>query len=134
MVSNTQTAPVSMKAVWAGRVISALPVLMLLMGASMKLSQNKTAMEGFVKFGFPEGLAVKLGILELLCTIVYIIPQTSVLGAILMTGYLGGAVVTHVRVGDPIANILTPVLLGVMVWGGLFLRDKRLRELIPFKN
>ncbi len=100
----------------------------------MKLSQNKTAMEGFVKFGFPEGLAVKLGILELLCTIVYIIPQTSVLGAILMTGYLGGAVVTHLRVGDPIANILTPVLLGVMVWGGLFLRDKRLRELIPFKN
>lgn len=134
MKSDDQMAPVSKTSIWAGRILSALPVLMLLSSSIMKLMNHPIAVDGFAKFGFPEGIAPKLGILELACTVIYVIPQTSVLGAILLTGYLGGAVVTHVRVGDPFSNIITPVFLGALVWGGLFLRDKRLRALIPFRS
>jgi len=87
--------------------------------------------EGFTHLGLPESLAPGLGILELACTIVYVIPQTSVLGAILLTGYLGGATLTNLRVGDA---FFAPILLGVLVWGGLFLRDQRLRALIPLRH
>lgn len=134
MKSDNQTAPVSKTSIWAGRILSALPVLNLLFASSLKLMNHPTAVDGFAKLGFPEGIALKLGILELACTVIYVIPQTSVLGAILLTGYLGGAVVTHVRVGDPFSNIIAPVFLGALVWGGLFLRDKRLRTLIPFRS
>jgi hypothetical protein len=127
----TQTRPVSKKALWAGYIISALPVLLLLMSAVMKLIKPPPVVEGFAHLGLPESLALGLGILELSCAIVYLIPQTSVLGAILLTGYLGGAIVTHLRVGDP---FLTPVILGVLIWGGLFLRDPRLRALIPLRR
>jgi hypothetical protein len=116
---------------WAGLVMSMLPVLMLLMSAVMKFIKPAAVVEGFAHLGFPESLALGLGILELACTIVYLIPQTSVLGAILLTGYLGGATVTQLRVGDP---FFMPVLLGVLVWGGLFLRDPQLRELIPLRR
>lgn len=125
------SAPASKKMVWAGRIVSALPVLMLLMSAAMKFAKPAPVVEGFVKLGYPESLALGLGIVELACTVIYIIPQTSVLGAILLTGYLGGATATHVRIGDP---FLMPIVLGVLVWAGLFLRDARLRELIPLKR
>jgi uncharacterized protein YndB with AHSA1/START domain len=125
--AGTQAPAVSKKALWAGRVVSALPVLMLLMSAVMKLVKPAPVVEGFTKLGYPEGLALGIGILELVCTALYILPRTSVLGAILLTGYLGGATATHVRVGDP---FFTPVLLGVLVWGGLYLRDERLRALL----
>ena len=88
-------------------------------------------MEGFAHLGLPESLALGLGILELACAVVYVIPQTSVLGAILLTGYLGGATCTHLRVGDP---FFMPVVIGALVWGGLFLRDPRLRALIPLRR
>jgi len=88
--------------------------------------------QGFAHLGYPESLLVTLGILELGCTVVYLIPRTSVLGAILMTGYLGGATATHVRIGE--ALFFIPVVLGVLAWGGLFLRDDRLRALIPLRS
>jgi hypothetical protein len=122
---------VSKKLIWTGRVISAVPVLMLLFSAVMKFVQPKGFSEGMAHLGYPERLAVGLGIVELACTILYIIPQTSVLGAILVTGYLGGAISTHLRVGDP---VFMPILFGVAVWAGLFLRDTRLRTLIPFRR
>ena len=116
--------------VWTGRVISALPVLGLLMSAVMKFVQPASMVEGFEHLGWKMDLAVALGILELGCTLVYVIPQTSVLGAILLTGYLGGATATHVRVGDA---WFAPVIIGVLVWLGLFLRDARLRALLPLR-
>ncbi len=125
--AGTQTPAVSKKALWAGRVVSTLPVLMLLMSGVMKLVKPAPVVEGFTKLGYPEGLALGIGVLELVCTALYILPRSSVLGAILLTGYLGGATATHVRVGD---SFLAPVLLGVLVWGGLYLRDERLRALL----
>jgi hypothetical protein len=131
MQSVTRTHPVSKKMLWAGYVIGALPVLLLLMSAVMKLIKPPPVVEGFAHLGLPESLALGLGILELACTMAYVIPQTSVLGAILLTGYLGGATVTHLRVGDP---FFMPVILGILIWGGLYLRDARLRALIPLRR
>ena len=134
MQSSAQTAPVSKKTLWAGYVLGALPVLMLVFSSSMKLTKHATAVIGMDKLGYPESLLLGLGILELVCTIIYIIPRTSVLGAILLTGYLGGAVTTHLRVGDPFSFVIIPVILGALAWGGLYLRDERLRALIPFRS
>lgn len=131
MQSAIQTAPVSKRMLWAGRIISALPVLLLLFSGVMKLMKPAPVVQGFAHFGYPESLALSIGILELACTVVYVIPRTSVLGAILMTGYLGGATATNVRVGD---SFFVPVGLGVLVWGGLFLRDDGLRALIPLRT
>ena len=88
-------------------------------------------MEGFVRLGYPESLTLGIGIVELACAVVYVIPQTSVLGAILLTGYLGGATATHVRIGEP---FFMPIVLGVLIWGGLFLREDRLRALLPLRR
>jgi len=131
MQSGTQTAPVSKKMLWAGRVISALPVLMLLFSGVMKLVKPALLVQEFVRLGYPESLALGIGILELSCTVVYVIPRTSIFGAILLTAYLGGATATHVRIGDPFFG---PVVLGVLVWVGLYLRDGRLRALVPLRS
>jgi hypothetical protein len=131
MQTVTQPITVAKTALWTGRVISTLPVLMLLMSAVMKFMKPPPVVEGFAHLGLPESLALGLGILEMLCTVLYVIPRTAVLGAILLTGYLGGATVTHLRVGDP---FIMPAILGVFVWGGLFLRDPRLRALIPLRR
>src|SRR4051812_6635776 len=132
MDSVAPTAPVSKKALWTGRVLSALPILLLLFSGVMKLAKPPAVVEGFAHFGLPEKLILTIGLLEIVCTLIYAIPRTSVLGAILLTGYLGGATATNVRVGDP-SGIIT-VLLGIMIWGGLYLRDNRLRALIPLKS
>ena len=130
-----QTAPVSKKRLWAGRIMSALPALFLLVDGIAKLAKPAPVVEGTVKLGYPESVIVPLGIILLTCTIIYVIPRTSVLGAILLTGYLGGAVATHVRVGDPLfTHVLFPVYLGVLIWGGLYLRDDRLPALIPLRH
>jgi len=135
MQSATQANAVSKKALWAGRIISALPILFLLMDGVMKLVKPAVVVEGTVKLGYPETVILPLGIVLLACTVLYVIPVTSVLGAILLTGYLGGAVATHVRVGDPLlTHVLFPVYLGVLIWGGLYLRDARLRALIPLRK
>lgn len=90
--------------------------------------------EAFQHLGIPPGLAVPLGIVELVCIAIYVFPRTSVLGAVLLTGYLGGAVASHLRVGDPVFSTVFPVLIGVLLWGGLYLRDPRLRILIERKE
>lgn len=128
---STNTNSTSKKTLWAGRILSALPVLLLTFSAVMKLMRPPAVVEGLARFGYPEDLILGLGILELACTIVYVIPRTAILGAILLTGYLGGATATHVRVGDP---FIMPVLAGVFAWGGLYLRDARLRALVPLRR
>jgi hypothetical protein len=126
-----QIQPVSKTALWAGRVISALPVLMLLMSAAMKFAMPAAAVEGFAHLGWPKELAIALGVVELTCTVLYAIPQTAVLGAILLTGYLGGAIATHVRIEE---GFVPPLILGVLIWLGLYLRDRRLRALVPLRT
>jgi hypothetical protein len=132
MQADSQTAPVSQKVLWTGRILSALAVLMLLFSGTMKLIKPAPVIEGFARYGYPERLILLVGFLEIACTIVYAIPRTTVLGAILMTGYLGGATASNVRIGDP-SHVVT-VVLGVVVWLGLYLRDQRLRALIPLKS
>ena len=135
MQLDAPSAPVSKKMLWAGRVVSALPVLMLLMSGVMKFVKPEPVVEGFVHLGWDESLALALGIVEIGCTVIYVIPRTAVLGAILLTGYLGGAIATHVRIGDPFfPNVFMPIVLGVLVWGGLYLRDARLRALLPLRS
>jgi hypothetical protein len=126
----THSAPGWMR--WTGFAFSAAPALMLLGSAAMKLSHNPMIVEKLQQqFGYSEALLTPLGIVELLCVVVYLTPRTSVLGAILMTGYLGGAVATHVRISDA---FVIPLLLGVFAWGGLFLRDARVRALLPLRS
>ena len=115
---------------WAGRILSALPVLFLLLDGVMKIVKPAFVVEATVQLGYPESVIVALGVILIACTILYLIPRTAVLGAILLTGYLGGAVATHVRVGGPLFSILMPVILGAMLWGGLYLRDERVRSLV----
>jgi hypothetical protein len=134
MQPNTQTAPVSKKMIWTGRIISTLPALFLLLDGIMKLVKPRMVVEATVQLGYPESVIPGLGIVLIACTVLYVIPRTSVLGAILLTGYLGGAVATHVRVCEGLFPVLFPVILGVLVWGGLWLRDGRLHALIPFRS
>jgi hypothetical protein len=130
-MSTDDSTPATPKAmVWTGRVISGLVVAMLTFSAAMKLAGPEEVAKEFDRLGYSQQIAVPLGIVELGCAAVYAVPQTSVLGAILLTGYLGGATATHVRVDDP---FISPVIGGVLVWLGLFLRDARLRRLIPLK-
>jgi len=127
-----QAVPVSKARLWAGRIISALPILLLIFSGVMKLMKPAPVLQGFAHYGYPESLIVGIGILEIACTVVYAIPRTAILGAILMTAYLGGATASNVRVGDP-AYVIT-VLLGVLVWIGLYLRDNRLSALVPLRS
>jgi hypothetical protein len=114
---------------WAGRIISGLPVLFLLIDGAMKLVKPAPVVEATVGLGYPESVIVPIGVVLIVCTILYLIPKTSVLGAILLTGYLGGAVATHVRTGESLFSIIFPVIFGVLLWLGLYLRDSRLRAL-----
>lgn len=134
MQPDNDLYPVSKKSLWAGRIVSALPILFLLLDAVMKLMKLPVVVDTTVKLGYHETVILPLGIVLLVCTVLYIIPRTSVLGAILLTGYLGGAVATHVRVGVGTFPVLFPVFLGVLVWGGLFLRDAGVRALIPLRS
>ena len=119
---------------WAGRILSGLPALFLLVDSVGKFVKPAPVVEGTVRLGYPESVIFPLGIVLLACTVVYLVPRTSILGAILLTGYLGGAVATHLRVGDGLFPMFFPVILGVLVWGGLFLRDTRLRALLPWQS
>jgi DoxX-like protein len=132
MQTATATAPISGKARWAGIIISGLVILFLLSDGAMKLIPLDIVVTTSEQIGIPASLTRTLGMLTLVCTILYAIPRTSVLGAILLTGYLGGAIYTHLRVGSPLfTHTLFGVYLGLMIWGGLYLRDERLRALIP---
>jgi fucose permease len=114
VMHDTQVSP---KKLWAGRIISALAALLLLLSGAMKLLQATAVVVGMAHYGYPEHLILGIGVLEVGCAIVYTIPRTAMLGAILMTAYLGGATATNVRVGDP--SFIGPVLAGVFVWGSL---------------
>lgn len=122
-------SPVSKTALWIGRVMSALPILLVLFGAILKVMRTASVHEGFARAGLPDRLIVPVGVIELLCVVVYVIPRTAILGAILMTGLLGGATLTNLRIGDP--TYIVPIIVGMLAWGGLYLRDVRLREMIP---
>lgn len=129
MQSATLTASVPKKWLWAGRIITALTAIFLLFDSSLKLLRLAPAEEATTQLGYPAKLVLAIGIAELVCVVFYLIPRSSIFGAILLTGYLGGATATQVRLENPWCFF--PVVLGVLVWGGLFLRDERLRALLP---
>lgn len=131
MQADSASPAPSKKLLWTGYIISGLVFAMLIFSAVMKLLQPEDFVNEFDRLGWPVYLGVAIGILEIVCAVIYIVPQTSVLGAILLTGYLGGAVATHVRIGDP---FVPPVIAGILVWVALYLRDPRLRALLPFKR
>ena len=117
---------------WIGRVLSGLAVLFLTFDAAIKLLRLPMAIEGTTQLGYPAGVVLPLGVLQLVCLALYVLPRTSVLGALLWTGYLGGAIATHVRLGNPLfTHVLFPIYVALLLWGGLWLRDSRLRELLP---
>lgn len=119
---------------WAGRILGVVPALLLLVDGVAKLLKPAPVVEGTLKLGYSESVIVPLGVVLTLCVIAYLIPRTSVLGAILLTGYLGGAVDAHVRAGDPLWMILFPVAFSTFLWGGVWLRDERLQKLLPLRQ
>lgn len=122
---------ISSGALWAGRIITGLAVLFLLLDGVMKLFKPKPVIDATVRLGFSESVIIPIGIVLVICTVVYVIPQTSVLGAILLTGYLGGAVATQVRAGEGAFPIVFPIIMGTLLWLGLYLRNSSLRVLVP---
>jgi hypothetical protein len=116
---------------WTGRILSGLVSAFFLVDGGMKLFKPPIVLETTLQLGYPESSIIGIGTVMILATLLYLFPRTAVLGAVLLTGYLGGAVATHVRVGGPIANILFPVECGLMVWAGLWLRNVRLRRFVP---
>lgn len=126
-----QDGSVTKKALWAGRILSTLVILLLVFTATFGLLKPAAAQQGFAHYGYPDGAILRITIVELACALIYAIPSTSILGAILLTGYLGGATATHVRVGElPIM----PIVVGIVVWLGLYLRDERLRALVALRS
>lgn len=136
-MTMSQAAPVSSRALWAGRVLSAVVVLFMIFDGVIKLPPLEIVTQTMVQLGWPADANVSrmLGIIGLVSTALYALPRTSVLGAILLTAYLGGAVATHVRIGSPLfSHILFGVYLGAILWGGLYLRDPRVRALFAFSQ
>ena len=135
--SNAPVIATTNKQLWAGRILSGLVILFLVVDAGFKLIRPlpAPAVQAFGQLGYPVSLAAGIGILLLACVALYIVPRTSVLGAILLTGYLGGAVASQVRVGNPLlSHSLFPIYIGLFIWGGLYLREERLRALIPLRS
>jgi len=132
-MSMPQTTTTPKWMVWTGRVISALPVLMLIMSGTMKFHLGEENTANTIKMGWDPNIMPALGVVELGCALLYVIPQTAVLGAILVTGYLGGATGVHVRMADW-SHVPIPVVLGILVWVGLYLRDARIRQLAPIRK
>jgi hypothetical protein len=137
MSTVAQEAPTARPALWLGRVLSGLVIVFLLFDGAIKLVPWPVVTETMDRIGYgsSESLARSLGVITIACTILYAIPPTSILGAILLTGYLGGAMASHLRIGSPLfSHTLFGFYLGLMVWGGLWLRDRRLRKLIPLRR
>ena len=135
MVANVRVDALPRRTVWTGRIVTWLPALFLLVDGVAKLFKPAPVVEGTVKLGYSESVIIPLGIVLIVCTVLYLIPRTAVLGAILLTGYLGGAVATHVtRLGDGWFGVVFVLTFGVLLWLGLYLRDARIRELLPLRN
>jgi DoxX-like protein len=131
LISNPARA--NKKAVWTGRIVSGLAVAFMAMDGVVKVLQLPVAVEGTVKLGYPSGVVLVLGIIQLSMLALYLIPRTAVLGAVLWTGYLGGAIATHVRLGNPLfSHVLFPTYVAGFLWFGLWLRDRQLRAVLPF--
>jgi hypothetical protein len=124
---------VSKQSKWAGLVTGGVPALLLLLDGGMKLVKPQFVVEATTKLGYPESVIVGIGATLVTSTLLYLVPRTAFLGAVLLTGYLGGAVATQVRIQSTIFNIAFPAILGALLWGGLWLRDNRLRELLPLR-
>lgn len=131
-MTSESPRPTSRAMIWTGWVLSALPSLLLLFSGSLKLLNPPDLAKNFERLGYPASLALVLGIVEIGSTLIYLFPPTAVLGAILLTGYLGGAVATHARLQE--TQFITPVILGVVIWFGLFLRDSRIRAILPIRR
>ena len=132
--ADTRTAAASGKGLWAGRIMSGLAILFLAFDAVGKLLRLAPVSEGSTQLGYPASAVFGLGVVLLVCVVTYAVRPTSILGAILLTGYLGGAIATHVRVGNPLfSHTLFPIYVAVLIWGGLYLRDARLRAIIPVR-
>jgi len=125
-----ESTGVSLRRIWASRILTALSALFLLMDGGMKLFKPPFVIEATARIGYPESAIVGIGVTLLVCTVLYLIPRTAVLGAILLTGYLGGAVASNLRAETPLFNAVFPVLFGVVVWASLVLRDKRLESVL----
>jgi hypothetical protein len=133
-VTDTRQTP-GRAAFWVGWVLTVLPAAMLIMGGVMDLLKPPFVVEGLQRAGYPERVIVPLGVVTIACGLLFLIPQTAVLGALLLTGYLGGAVATHVRVGDPLLSTgLVPVYVAIVLWLGLLLREPRLRAVLPLRR
>ena len=127
------SAPPKKWMLWTGRVLSALPVIAMVLSGAMKLSHApQLVLQWTTKFGYPESELTLIGLLEVACAVIYVIPRTAVLGAVLVTAYFGGAVATHVRISDPSAILV--IVLGIFAWAGLYLRDDRVRALLPLRE
>lgn len=132
---GTRAAAPSKGQLWAGRILTGLPVAFLIFDVTIKLLQLQVVIDSFRELGYPDGMALTIGTLELIGLVLYVIPRTSVLGAIIMTGYLGGAVATHVRLLQPLStHTLFPIYMALMLWGGLYFREPRLRALLPLRG
>jgi DoxX-like family len=132
MQPSVGTSTVSKGVFWTGRIVIALVFLFMLFDGGIKVLRLAPAVEGTIRLGYPASVVVPIGLVSLISAFLYAIPRTSILGAILLTGFLGGATATQVRVQDP--WFLFPVVLGVLVWVGPFLLDERLHALIPLRS
>ncbi|HEX4682260.1 MAG TPA: DoxX family protein [Gemmatimonadaceae bacterium] len=132
-MTSIESAPaISRGALWTGRVLSTLCILFLVFDAVAHIVKPAPVIDAFNRLGFPLSLAAPIGVLELVCVAVYAFPPTAALGAVLLTGYLGGAIATNLRAGSPMfAETLFPVYFGIALWAGLILRDRRVLELVP---
>jgi DoxX-like protein len=135
MESTAPSSTVSSTSRWAGRILSTLAVLFLIMDSGIKILRLAPAVQGTVGLGYAESAVVPIGVVLLICTLLYIFPRTAIFGAVLLTGYLGGAVASQVRAGNPLfSHVLFPVYFAALMWGGLYLRDASLRVLLPLRK
>jgi hypothetical protein len=135
MTSPANTSSVGKKRLVAGYVLTVLVALFLTFDTVIKVLKLAPAVQGTTKLGYPASAVLWIGLIELVCLTLYLVPRTSVLGALLLTGYLGGAIATHVRLGSPLlSHTLFPIYVALLLWGGLYLRETRLRELVPLRS
>jgi hypothetical protein len=132
---SVPAAPVARAQLWTGRSLSGFAVLFLTFDVAMKLFHTSAAVQGSTELGYSESSVGTIGVIELICLVVYLIPRTAVLGAVLFTGYLGGAIATHVRLDNPLfTHVLFPIYIAAFIWGGIYLRDRALHAVLPFRK
>jgi len=135
MEYGAQAVPISKGQLWTGRVLSTVAILFMLFDTVIHAMRGPQVVQGFAQLGFPLSIAIPLSTIEFIGIVLYVIPRTSVLGAILLTGYLGGAVAAQVRIGAPLFGfVLAPVYVALFLWGGLYLRDERVRTVVPLRR